>query len=119
MKEEEKEREEDRETMPEQTLNSERNEKNQEIKTDSKFEKTNTNEKDENNPIILPNSKFFRFCDYISFKITCSKKNKHLGIFEDFRKKVISVENLMQNYLKINNLLKLEKRRSILSCKNK
>ena len=80
--------------------------------------KPNLNEKEKANHGITFNSVAIGFCDYFIYKITCGKKNSNLGIYEDFRKKIISVENLMQNYLKINNLLKHEKNGSNESQKN-
>ena len=44
---------------------------------------------------------------FILNKISFGKKYKYLKIYEDFRKKIISVENLIKNYLIINNLLKI------------
>ena len=41
----------------------------------------------------------------------------NIELYEDFRKQIISEENLMQNFLKLNGLLELEKRRS--KIKNK
>ena len=50
----------------------------------------------------------FEYCDFFLYKITCGKKKKELEIYEDLMKKIISVENLMHTYLKMNNLLKSE-----------
>ena len=47
----------------------------------------------------------FKFLDYFIHKITFGKKHDNIKIYENFRKKIISVENLMQIYLKMNNLL--------------
>ena len=46
------------------------------------------------------------FCKYILFKILCGKKYKWFGIYNNFRKKIISEEHLIKNYLNIYNLLK-------------
>jgi hypothetical protein len=46
------------------------------------------------------------FCKYILFKILCGKKYKWFGIYNNFRKKIISEEHLIKNYLNIFNLLK-------------
>ena len=50
----------------------------------------------------------FSYWEFFLYKLTCGKKNSELEIYEDFLKKIVSVENLMHNYLKINNLLKSE-----------
>ena len=46
------------------------------------------------------------FCKYILFKILCGKKYKWFEIYNNFRKKIISEEHLIKNYLNIYNLLK-------------
>ena len=55
-------------------------------------------------------SNVFNFFDFFIYKITFGKKKSNFEIYEDFRKQLISVENLFQNYLKINNLLINEKK---------
>ena len=66
----------------------------------------NINKKDDkkvnNNKIQKVN-----FCIYILNRISFGKLYSNLKIYEDFRIKVISVENLMNNYLNINNLIKV------------
>ena len=54
----------------------------------------------------------FSITNFFIYKITFGKRKKKLKIFDNFRKSIISVEHLMENYLKLNDLLKLEKRRS-------
>ena len=98
-----KENAEEKETVTNQSLNIERIE-----------------EKKEQNPIIpisnekLPEikekskgTKIFSVCDYIIYKITFGKKSDYLETYENFYKQIISVENLIQNYLSINNLMEL------------
>jgi hypothetical protein len=46
------------------------------------------------------------FCKFILFKLLCGKKYKWFGIYQNFRKKIISEEHLIKNYLNIYNLLK-------------
>ena len=115
---------EDKETVTDQTLNSEEVKNNEAPKTTEKESTSNitavTNKQnpgDDNDKQV--NQKIFSFCDYFIYKITFRKKHKELEIYENFRKKIISVENLTQNYLGMNNLLQLEKRRSKLSSINK
>ena len=64
------------------------------------------------------NETVFSLFDYLIYTITFGKKdNNHLELYENFRKQIISVEHLMQNFLKLYGLLELEKRRS--KVKNK
>ena len=52
-------------------------------------------------------NKKFSFCDFFIYKIICCHKaNKYIILYEDFRKKIISVESLIKFHLKINKLLK-------------
>ena len=115
-KEVEKEKEEDKETVTNQTFESEKNENEGEQKTDSTEKKTVSKEKREGFQIKSLNIKL-KFCDFLIYKITFGKRNKNFETFENFRKKILSVEHLIQNYLKINNLLNLEKRRNRKSSK--
>ena len=50
----------------------------------------------------------FGYCEFFLYKITCGKKNSELEIYDNLMKQIISVENLIHNYLKTNNLLKNE-----------
>ena len=119
--EEEKEKEEDKETITNKTLNSEKNDNLKETKTTSNEKKLDSNEKVEIEQFKSVNSTKFKFCDFLIYKITFGKKDKNnkFKLYENFRKKIISVENLLENYLSINGLLKLEKRRSMRTLKNK
>ena len=46
------------------------------------------------------------FSKYILSELLCGKKYKWFGIYKNFRKKIISEEHLIKNYLNIYNLLK-------------
>ena len=48
------------------------------------------------------------FWKFLIYKISCGKKYYYLQFYENFRKKIISVENLVQNNKKINDILKLK-----------
>jgi hypothetical protein len=50
--------------------------------------------------------KRFSFWNYFVYKICCGKKNSKLKIYEDFRMKIMSEEQLIKNHLNIYNLLK-------------
>lgn len=68
------------------------------------------NKDDNNSQEKLDNKKFkLNCCIYLIYKISFGKAYKKLNLFEEFRIKVISVENLLTNYLNINNLIKIEK----------
>jgi len=115
--------EEDKETMSNKTISTEKNENNDipkisvqtevsftnnENKGDSKVKPENENDKSIPENLIISS-----FWNYFIYKIACGKKQQNnVEIYENFRRKIVSEENLMHNYLKINDLLKLEKRRS-------
>ena len=109
-------KEEDKDTITDKTLNTEKSENSQVPKVINTIENINENNpKTEDNMSTTNNNNnnnVFSFSDFLIYKITFGKKKKDLEIFENFRKKIICVEHLMQNYLKLNNLLTLEKRRS-------
>ena len=48
------------------------------------------------------------FWKFLIYKIRCGKKNSQIQFYESFREKIISVENLIQNNITINDLLKLK-----------
>ena len=75
-----------------------------------KFEDTNIvtnkgNEKSDNNNKENKKEKI-TFWYFLLYKFTCGKKHHSMILFEKFREKVISVENLIINHLNIHNLLK-------------
>ena len=49
------------------------------------------------------------FWEFIIYKLSFGKKHSTLKYYEDFRAKIISVENIVEHHLKINNLLKYKK----------
>ena len=48
------------------------------------------------------------FWKFLIHKFSCGKKNRHLKLYEDFREKIISVENLIQINLNSHNRVKLK-----------
>jgi len=48
------------------------------------------------------------FWKFLIYKCSCGKKYYYLQFYENFRKKIISVENLIQNNITINGILKLK-----------
>ena len=74
----------------------------------------NNRENKEINSNYINNNSFKKisFLDYVKFSL--GKKNKNIKFYENFREKIISVENLVRNHLNINNLIKLnDKNKSI------
>ena len=69
---------------------------------DSKVQKT---KKSDNNTISLKKNNF-TLINYIYYLITFKRGNPKIKFFEDFRTKIISEENLLQNYSDIYKLLK-------------
>ena len=126
----EESKEEDKETISNKTISTENNENNDipkiTVQTEASFTK-NENKGDckakpenKNDKSIPENLTILSFWNYFIYKITCGKKQQqhnNIEIYENFRKRIVSEENLMHNYLKINGLLKLEKRRSKISNK--
>ena len=118
----EESKEEDKDTMSNKTISTEKNENNDIPKITAQTETSFTNNENkgdskakpenENDKSIHENLTISSFSNYFIYKITCGKKHNNIEIYENFRKKIVSVEHLMHSYLKINDLLKLEKRRS-------
>jgi hypothetical protein len=50
--------------------------------------------------------KSFDFWSFRLYKITCGKKNNYFKLYEDFRIKIISEEHIINNHIKICNLIK-------------
>ena len=60
-----------------------------------------------NNNIQYYENNKITFWRYILYKISCGKLNSNLKLYEAFRIKLISVENIINNHLNLVNLLKL------------
>jgi hypothetical protein len=52
----------------------------------------------ENKPLEKQN---FNFCSYLGYLICCEKTNKKITYYKEFRAKLISEENIIQNYIDI------------------
>ena len=59
-----------------------------------------------NNKLEDKNEKL-NFFIYLFYKCSCGKAYKHIKLYEDLEMKIVSVENLFQNYLNMNNLIKI------------
>jgi len=112
-------KEKDKETVANNSINTEKSENTDLPKVTSDTDNmNNTKEKEDENQKKNENKTVFSLFNYFLYTITFGKKDgNHLELYEDFRKRIISEENLMQNFLKLNGLLELEKRRS--KIKNK
>ena len=55
----------------------------------------------------------FNWFSYIKYMILCGKNNPKISYYEDFRTKLISEENIIQNYIDIYNLLEENKKFAI------
>ena len=65
---------------------------------------TEKKEENEEKPLEKQN---FHWCKYLGYIICCGKNDKNMTYYEDFRAKLISEENIIQNYMDINKLLKV------------
>ena len=59
---------------------------------------------DEDKPLEKQN---FNWCKYLGYLISCGRNYKKITYYEDFRAKLISEENIIQNYMDIYKLLKV------------
>ena len=60
-----------------------------------KKEKKDENE-NENKPLEKQN---FNWCNYLGYLICCEKTNKNMSYYKEFRARLISEENIIQNYM--------------------
>ena len=99
-----------KETIPNQTLNTEKSEgkelPNSSIHKNNEKSEVNQDNKEKEKDL---NSNIFNLCYFLLYKITFGKKYKNLRIYENFYKKIISVENLIENYLTMNKLIDMNK----------
>ena len=62
-----------------------------------KKEKKDENE-NENKPLEKQN---FNWCNYLGYLICCEKTNKNMSYYKEFRARLISEENIIQNYMDV------------------
>lgn len=79
------------------------------INNDFKYENSNIINKETEAQSIYKRNKKVKFKHYLINKVTCGKHYNHLKFYEDFRIKVISVENIIKTYLNVNKLEQLNK----------
>ena len=70
------------------------------------IDEINSEKKEENESKPLEKQNF-NWCKYLGHLICCKKKDKKLIYYEEFREKLISEENIIQNYMDIYKLLKI------------
>ena len=87
--------------MTNNNLNSENEKTREEIEDNNQYANKDTTRNE--NDI---QRKKFNFWNYFVYKICCGKKNSKLKIYEDFRMKIISEEQVIKNHLNLYNLLK-------------
>jgi hypothetical protein len=58
------------------------------------------------NYVSNPKLKGFDFWSFRLYKITCGKKNNYFKLYEDFRIKIISEEHIINNHIKVCDLIK-------------
>ena len=59
-------------------------------------EKNDKKDENENKPIEKQN---FNWCNYLGYLICCEKTNKNISYYKEFRARLISEENIIQNYM--------------------
>ena len=67
----------------------------------------NENDKEIKKEETIKKKKSFNFFNYIYYLICCGSNNKKIRYYENIRETLISEENIIQNYLDIYNLLKI------------
>ena len=60
------------------------------------IEKKERKDENENKPLEKQN---FNWCNYLGYLICCEKTNKNMSYYKEFRAKLISEENIIQNYM--------------------
>ena len=88
-----------------------RNEFNDATYLDEKNYKYEYSDITSNNKNVVENNSSkekLNFCKYLIYKLSFGKAFNNLKTYDDFRMKIISVQNLLESYLNINNLIKIE-----------
>ena len=78
-----------------QKRNTQREDTTKRIIIEKKDENENENE-NENKPLEKQN---FNWCNYLGYLICCEKTNKNMSYYKEFRARLISEENIIQNYM--------------------
>ena len=65
------------------------------------------NEDNTKSKIVDDKKEEINFFNFLAYKIFCGKKQSNLKIFEDFRAKIISEEEIFKNFFYIHNTIKI------------
>ena len=76
-------------------------------KRETNFKSSRIDKKDSSDDSKLIEKQNFTWIKYIWFMISCGKSDKIIAYYETFRAKLISEENIIQNYLDVYKLLKI------------
>ena len=82
------------------------------VRKKENLESNKDNDKKEGENILSkrPNEKQnFNWFTYIKYMVLCGKNNPYISYYEDFRSKLISEENIIQNYIDVYKLLEVNK----------
>ena len=94
-------------TEKQNVLNSNSNNNAYIEENDNKFADTQIiSSSKEINYVSSPKQRGFDFWSFRLYKITCGKKNNYFKLYEEFRIKIISEEHIINNHIKICNLIK-------------
>ena len=82
------------------------------VRKKENLEPNKDNDKTEGESVLSkkPNEKQnFNWFSYIKYIVLCGKNNPYISYYEDFRAKLISEENIIQNYIDVYKLLEVNK----------
>ena len=63
----------------------------------------------EEESVFTEENKKMSYCSYVCFKLSCKKKYQHYKIYDKFRTKILSEEEIIKNYIITYNLYKANK----------
>ena len=79
-----------------QKRNTQREDTTKRIIIEKKEKKDENENENENKPLEKQN---FNWCNYLGYLICCEKTNKNMSYYKEFRARLISEENIIQNYM--------------------
>ena len=87
------------------------------VRKKENLEPNKDNDKTEGESVLSkkPNEKQnFNWFSYIKYIVLCGKNNPYISYYEEFRSKLISEENIIQNYIDVYRLLEVNKLKKII-----
>ena len=72
-----------------------------------KNEKSEGSEEKSEKSLFVEKNKYFSYCSYVCHKLSCKKKYQHYKIYDKFRTKILSEEQIIKNHIIIYNLSKV------------